>query len=296
MSRILIASAVWRPLAALVIAGSVCAGSLIAEEPLQESAKSSADASPLRKQLDESVNYAELFDSEQSEKPMAVRIVMRWANNIRQSDDGMTVLFLSHGRPAAACCIYPWHNQSLALEFDSLSRGTFVAKQSGTPFWQPATPGIEFHAITDADPPADSPAARLRQMKALSREFSSKMLGMKAQNEDREELRLLPRPLYRYENLPEGDCIDGAVFAFVQGTDPESLLLLEAIKTKDRTEWQYAFGRRTTGELEGRHRGKAVWHVERGPATRDPRSIHYVLSRPLNPDVLEQLDAAATGR
>jgi hypothetical protein len=296
MSRIPRSTAFWYTLAVLVVGCTVCLNWLSAEEPPAAESKSPPEATPLRKQLDESVRYAELFENEQSEEAMTPRIVMRWANNVRGSDDGLTVLFLSHGRPAAACCIYPWKKQNLSLEFDSLSRKSFVAKEAGISFWQPATPGVEFHAITDAEPPAESPAARLRQMKALSREFSSKMLGMNAQNAGREELRLLPRPLYRYEDLPAGDCIDGAVFAFVQGTDPESLLLLEAIKAKDRTEWQFAFARRTVGEVEGRYRGKAVWHVDRGPPAGNPRSIHYVLAHELDPDVVQQLSPDANGR
>ena len=33
-------------------------------------------------------------------------------------------------------------------------------------------------------------------------------------------MRLLAQPIYRYENT-KGDLIDGALFAFVLGTDPE---------------------------------------------------------------------------
>ncbi|HVW01402.1 MAG TPA: hypothetical protein VHB77_13710 [Planctomycetaceae bacterium] len=281
-----------RTLAAFVVVGSVLGTAIIAEDQPADSAK--AEASPLRKLFDESVHSTKLFDNEQSERPMTPRIVMRWANNTRGSEDGITLLFLSHGRPAAVCCVYPWQQQ-LVLDFDSLSRASFVGKQEDIAFWQPAAAGLKFHALENAEAPAESPAARLRQMKALSREFSSTLLGWKSQSEDREELRLLPRPLYRYEDLPEGDCIDGAVFAFVQGTDPETLLLLEAIKVKDRAEWQFAFGRRTSGELEGRHQGKVVWHADRFPAKQDVRSTHFVLQRPLDPEILEQLNADPKG-
>ena len=45
------------------------------------------------------------------------------------------------------------------------------------------------------------------------------------------ELRLLATPLYRYRDTsPEGS--DGALFAFVQGTDPEVLLLVETATTR----------------------------------------------------------------
>ena len=42
-----------------------------------------------------------------------------------------------------------------------------------------------------------------------------------------EELRRLPRPIYRYEQ-PVGDLLDGAVFALsIEGTAPTALVLIE---------------------------------------------------------------------
>jgi hypothetical protein len=120
------------------------------------------------------------------------------------------------------------------------------------------------------------------------------MLGWKADNSDREPLRLLPQPWYRNDNPQQSDLLDGAVFAFVQGTDPESLLLLEAVKVDpakpvSRVEWQFAFVRRTSGELEGRHRDSVVWRADRYPPSDDPKSPHRTLKRPFEPGVLGAL-------
>lgn len=250
--------------------------------------------SAIRRLLDESLTWDELFANERTAKPMTARVAMRWANNTRGSEDGMTVLYLSDGRPEAVCCVYPWQ-KSLAHEFDSLSRGTLIGKRDGTLVWQPEKPGVEFHPVPSADAPAETPVTRLRQMKALAGQFSSTMLGWKSDKSDRESLRLLPQPLYRYEST-RSDLLDGAVFAFVQGTDPESLLLLEAFKNGDHFEWQFAFARRTSGELEGRHKDKVVWHADRFPENNNPRSTHRALSRPLGADVLESLKQQGEGR
>lgn len=59
-----------------------------------------------------------------------------------------------------------------------------------------------------------SPVVRLRQIKVLSSQFFSTMLGWCADKSDRGELRRLPQPLYRYESK-RGSVLDGAVFAFV---------------------------------------------------------------------------------
>ena len=244
-------------------------------------------SSPLRKLMDESLAWDELFVNDRSATPMTAKVVLRWTNNTRGSEDGMTVLYLADGRPEAVCCFYPWE-KSLIHEFDSMSRGTLLAKRDGEVFWSPEKPGVQFQSIPAADVPAEMPVARLRQMKLLASQFSSTMLGWRADKSDREVLRLLPQPLYRYDSK-RSDVLDGAVFAFVQGTDPESLLLVEAFKTGVGFEWQFAFVRRTSGELEGRHKEVIVWHADRFPASNDSRSTHRSVGRPLDLSVLSDL-------
>lgn len=240
--------------------------------------------SPLRKLMNESPAWTELFVDERSTTPMTSKVVMRWANSIRGSEDGMTVLYFADGRPEAVCCIYPWMT-NLIHEFDSLSRGKLIAKCDGAVVWKPEKPGMQFQAVPDSDVPAENPVARLRQMKSMAAQFSSAMLGWREDKGDREELRLLPQPLYRYESK-RPDILDGAVFAFVQGTDPETLLLLEAFKRGERFEWQFAFARRTSGELEGRYLGKSVWHADRFPPNENPQSTHRALTHPLDSKLL----------
>ncbi len=200
----------------------------------------------------------------------------------------MTVLYQADGVPQAVCSIYPWEQQ-LCHEFDSLSRGQFVGRFQGNNVWTPTQPGVEFKPIPAAEPPGETPAVRLRQMKSLAAGFSSTMLGWRSDKSDREALRLLPQPLYRYEASPTGQRYDGAVFAFVQGTDPESLLLIEAVRHNDALVWEFAFVRQTSGELEGRHRETVVWHADRFPASNHPQGVHLTIPVPLPLDVRESL-------
>ena len=129
-------------------------------------------------------------------------------------------------------------------------------------------------------------------MKALASQFQSTMLGWKSDDSDREELRLLPRPLYRYETT-DATVFDGAVFPFVMGTDPESLLLLEAVKEGETARWRYAFARRTSGELEGRYHDKVVWTAARYVDQHDSRQSQFSLSRPIPPALLAPAADAA---
>jgi hypothetical protein len=143
--------------------------------------------------------------------------------------------------------------------------------------------GVEFKNVPDAPPPAETPAARLRQMKSIAERFKATMTGWKGDNSDREELRLLPRPLFRYE-LKEAKessphLLDGALFAFVMGTDPEVVIVLEAVGPANEAVWQYAFARATSGGLETKLDGNVVWTAEKFPQNRVPTNPQVTVQR-----------------
>lgn len=264
----------------IVSGGAILA--LHAEEP-----EARREVSPLRQLIDDSLEWFEL-STESTATPMSPRVVMRWANNVRGSESGATVLYLQDGIPHAACSIYPWEQQFIH-EFDSLSRAKLVAKKRNVLAWSPEKPGVEFKAVPMAEAPAESPVQRLRQMKTISSQFTSTMLGWKPDRSDRESLRLLPQPLYRYENPPAQKCLDGAVFAFVQGTDPEALLILEAVPHGQTSQWEFAFVRQTSGELEARFKDAVVWHADKHPSNSLRNGVHFSAAIPLPPDVRESL-------
>jgi hypothetical protein len=258
--------------------------------PLQsaEEQKKSEEPTTLRELIDAAIDDVQIFADAETTTPARPRVALRWANNARGSEDGTTVLYIHEGRPLAVACIYPWERQ-LPRDFCVLARVPIVARYGGAVVWQPQRTEVKLADIPDAPPPEQSATQRLRQMKSLAEQFGSTMLGWRADDSDREELRLLPRPLYRYETeryrASGGDVLDGAVFAFVMGTDPESLLLIEATKAGDATKWQYAFVRRTSGELEGRHRGQVVWHADRFPATRDAQGPNFAVVSLIPPEL-----------
>ena len=141
--------------------------------------------------------------------------------------------------------------------------------------WSPTVAGVEFKDVPKAPKPAKTPAERLRQMKAIAEGFKATMTGWSADNSDQEALRLLPRPLHRYDltNVkdPEPKLLDGALFAFVQGTDPEVVMAIEAVGTAEDAVWQYACVRATSGGLEVKLGDEVVWTAKKHPANRDPK-------------------------
>jgi hypothetical protein len=247
-----------------------------------------AEPKTLREFMDASTKWYELFPDADAKEPAQTIVALRWANNARGSEDGMTLLFVHEGRPLAAACVFPWAKR-LEHDFESLSRGKIVAKREGAVVWQPQQAGVTFADIPGAPEPDQAKAQRLRQMKNLAEKFKGTMLGWKIDSTDREELRLLSRPLYRYEPKVGGDLIDGAVFAFVMGTDPEIILLIEAVKDKGKSKWQFAFARRTSGELEARLGDAVVWKAARFPTQNDPKLPHFGRGTPLPASIAEEL-------
>jgi hypothetical protein len=245
----------------------------------EETAAAPSEPKTLRELIDSSLAWYDVFPSAEATEPAEAIAVLRWANNQRGSQDGVTVLFVHGGRPLAAACIYPWAMR-LEHDFESLSRDNILAKRDDAVIWQPQEAGVKFADVPSAPIPDDSRPQRLRQMKTLAEKFQATLLGWKRDNSDREELRLLTRPLYRYDPKA-GPVIDGAVFAFAMGTDPEVLLLIEAVKEGDKARWQYAFARRTSGELEGRLGDQVVWQAARFPTQIDPRLPHFTRGTPL---------------
>lgn len=121
----------------------------------------------------------------------------------------------------------------------------------------------------DAPIPAATAAGRLAQMRRLSEQFSIRMEPM---DEQPTQLRLLPQPIYRYEDNAAG-VVDGAVFSFAEGTDPEALLMLEAVrKPNAEAYWQYSLAKMTSRPIVARRHDEVVWSVP--GYWLNPRSIN----------------------
>src|SRR5581483_9770990 len=230
--------------------------------------------------IEKSVYWYDVLPTAEATMPLTPQPVLRWRNVIRgQAGEAMMVVWAHNGRPIVMASIFPWMGK-MSHEFDSLSRNNRVmAREKDAVIWAPATAGVEFKEIPNAPKPAKSATERLRQMKALAERFKATMTGWQGDNSDREALRLLPRPLFRYDLTtakdPDPPLLDGGLFAYVQGTDPEVVLALEAVGTPEKAEWQYALVRATSGGLEVKLGEAVVWTAEKGPANRNPRLPHY---------------------
>ena len=245
-----------------------------------------ADTERLSKLIEDAVDDYQLYADLNSSDELIARPVLRWRNAARGQDgEAMMVIWLKHGLPLAMASIYPWAGD-MKHEFDLLSRRPgLIAKAEEQLIWSPSSAGVEFRKIPGAKAPAATPAARLREMKLLAERFEGTMTGWNAAATDRETLRLLPRPLYRYEIMRNEDDkvtpVDGALFAFAMGTDPEIVLLLEATGTGESATWEYACVRATSGGLEMRLDGAIVWTASKFPVSAQPDRPHFTARAPL---------------
>jgi hypothetical protein len=188
--------------------------------------------------------------------------VLSWSNPIRKAAFGGTFLWTRSGRPQVIASVFNTPN-AVAHEFTSLAETPLVVSRDREIVWTPRR--VEFHEMPDAPESSASRPLRIAQMRKLADRFRVS-IGKDSQ----EVLRRLSQPLYRF---PDSSATDGAVFGFVQTTDPEALLVLES--TGERG-WRYAFARMTTYLVQAELDEKLVW--DSGPAVgrrADPETTYH---------------------
>lgn len=222
------------------------------------------EPTPLERFREEAKGYEmRLGDKRESQLKLTSIPVLHWGNPAGNGEDGAVYVWLHQGRPEVVGTIFTYRRAStgeivLKHSLHSLASHSITADYRDKRVWSPKAPGVEFRPVPEAAAPAESSRLRLLQMKSLAKDFSGKMVDLKGKSS---ELRLLPQPLVRYE--PAGTTVlDGAIFALAEGTDPQSLVLIEARNTDGAPRWQYAFARFHIASLWGFHRDKEVWHVD----------------------------------
>jgi len=201
--------------------------------------------------------------------------VLRYTDSTRQTSDSTLWILGSTGRPTAVVAIehYPKNVDSKRwiCEVASLSNERISVEYGRTIDWTAKKPGLEPVRLEGAPVPAEQPAARLLQIKQLQQRFTA---HEKASIEGRIELRPLAKPLHRYQDAEAG-IIDGAIVSFVNGTNPEVLLVLEARKpSQGAAEWQFGLVQMTGEAVFAELDGNENW--TRGEADPPARRDAYV--------------------
>lgn len=190
--------------------------------------------------------------------------IFKWSNPVSGAE-GAVFVWTSDGRPIALAKCHlnsrnAYHVETLISITDNRPR----MSEAGQVTWEPSQPGVKFETLDDLGAPAATEPLRLAQMRRAAREFRFvDNWGENATTEKSEwELRLMPAPLLRYSSASE-KIIDGALFAFAQGTNPEALVLVEAVETANGRIWRAAPSRLTGYQVRGWHHDRLVLEVEK---------------------------------
>lgn len=175
-------------------------------------------------------------------------------DNVRNWNQGTTWIWGEEGRPAVALNLSTF-GRTRYIELISFADQQITVTASDGQKWQPA-PEWDPAPIPDAPQPAASRSLRLIQMRRLLRRFSAKQFDA---IDDSYELRLLPQPIYRYEQDSDSS-LDGAFFAFVREYDLEVILVIDAIRNDDgKSSWNFAFRTVSMYKQEAKLDGQVVW-------------------------------------
>ena len=148
------------------------------------------------------------------------------------------------------------------FELAALSEGVSVVMHDGWR-WSPKS-ALKMSPFKNVPRAADSDARRLSQMKSLAQQFTVTEQYM----DESFELRLLPSPIYRYQDEKIG-LIDGALFNFAHETNPEALAVIECRKKTSGPTWSFGFLPLAGAGVIAKLDGNTVWTKE---PTRESKS------------------------
>lgn len=203
--------------------------------------------------------------------------VFRWKNDISGAD-GAVFVWLFGGRPVLLSKCHLNELQSSYIESHSpLTTDPIAMTFAGTTVWSPTGVPQPRAAMSHVDPPAEQKAARLAQMKSIARRYRlTSFWGQ--ENASDWELRLLATPLYRYTS-DEAKVIDGAIFGYAQGSNPEAVVVVEAVRGEDGPIYE-SFPARLTGyPVKAWRDDQQVLNVERAQATSSDAAFRHRYER-----------------
>jgi hypothetical protein len=190
------------------------------------------------------------------------RPLFHYTDQPRRITDATLWGWVADGRLVAVCKIEKYDHENPANQwlycFGSLAPGLLEGEWVWGYAWSAKKPGIELAPIAAAPPPAEGRPARLRQMKDIAGRFAATIIDTSI--DARQEMRLLPRPIYRYEK-PAGDMLDGAIFGLTtNGTNPDAILVVELHENRrSGGEWKFGVAGMTAEGLSVKFDNKEVW-------------------------------------
>ncbi len=215
------------------------------------------------RQQAEAFSVVQVIDGErQAAEPLFADPVFRYSDQPRGFVDATLWCWGSRGRPAALGKVeaaltgdgkpfWQFCLTSLAdhpIDVDFGNRRRFVSKKAG----------IDLKPIPRAGKPSDSAAARMRHMKEMISRFAV-TIHVDGRDDLKQEMRLLPRPVHRYDDKDAG-LVDGVIFGLTSnGTNPDMLIVIELRTNRGQAIWQFGVVKMTDSEVHIRLDESEVW-------------------------------------
>ena len=216
---------------------------------------------------------AEALQLKIGERPELRRVgkepLFRYSDSARTTTDGTLWLWTQVERPVAALCLFNDSREGFQWNYELVSLSDSALFVDGRPGWnwRPVVKPRSWILVSEPEPAGSEPT-RLLQMKTLLSQFRAE----EDQDGDQSQLRLLPRPVYRYR-CPDEKVEDGAMFLFAYGTNPEVLVQVEALAEANRS-WRVAFARMSAAHLKVTRGDQTVWAAER-PRQWNPQHEYF---------------------
>lgn len=231
------------------------------------------------------------FEVDITSKPDAVilpqkELILRWSNPTTTVKDGGLGVFCQDGRPVVYVELQLHGGKGMIHEFARLTKDPVRVRRPdrNLTIWEPGEDSwSDFQPFPDSGKPVKSATLRLTQMRQLAKRF--RLVDHFGNNEKElqvQELRLMPSPVYRYGDT--ADVIDGAVFVFAQGTNPEAILTLETYRDGDSTAFRYVFTPSTIYQVQAFLGDELVWDKPRYMRYGTQKGPYYAYPYIRHPD------------
>lgn len=224
------------------------------------------DEADKKARLEAATTHMQRFELQMAQDDDLIELIDRplltYGDSARSNENGTLWAWGKTGRPLALVELYqPTGNANWVHALSLTSTSKVSLKTPVATRWTPEETQIQPQKVPEAEPPATREAQRLRQLKDLARRFTAHEFW--DPDNSRFELRLLVQPVHRYKD-PEAGLQDGAVFVIAHGTNPEVLLLIEALgKSVEEARWHCGFARLGSAEMHVELDGKEMWKVDR---------------------------------
>ena len=220
-----------------------------------------------------------LSDREGGDIDLIERPLLAYADPARINSKGSVWAWGRRGRPVAFLELFQGDEKDKtwvqAVTLTSPRQVRLAIPGGGV--WQPAEADFVSRPIPNAPTPDERTSIRLRQLKELARRFSAHEFW--DPDNSRFELRLLVQPVLRYSDVG-ADLHDGAAFLIAHDTNPEAVLLIEALgPSMKEARWHFSLARSSNAEAHVELDGKEVWKCDRsGPANNGPTRNYWLFS------------------